>query len=284
MKLAVVTGIARCTGIGHAICDVLLEGGLAVIGLDLNPLDATSWLPTKYPHRFRSRMCRVDSDPITLHQQLKSALDELGHTEINVVVNNAGLSNPYMPEKAIVHTDNSETAEEQALSRLNARLEDYDKYIQNNLRSAFLVTEVCRQYFPPPYPGVTPLLSKPSASVIHISSTRALASEFGPSYSQEGYASAKAGLIGLTHSQGQSMAGLARVNVILPGWIDTEDSCNGGYVPSNEDHGWHTTGRIGKPRDVAHLVAFLADDEKSGFITCQEFTVDGGVTKRMHYP
>eukprot|EP00804_Cyclotella_cryptica_P001800 CCRYP_018341-RA/>CCRYP_018341-RA protein AED:0.32 eAED:0.32 QI:0/-1/0/1/-1/1/1/0/191 len=189
-----------------------------------------------------------------------------------------------MSEKAFLPTDDAETNEEMALTRLIARLEEYDKYIQNNMRSAFLVTEVCRQYFPPPNPGVTPLLSRPSASIIHISSTRALASEFGPKYCQEGYASAKAGLLGLTHAQGQSMARLARVNVILPGWIDTEDHGNGGYIPSDVDHGWHTTGRVGNPRDVAQMVAFLADDEKSGFITCQEFTIDGGVSKRMHYP
>ncbi|KAL3785964.1 hypothetical protein HJC23_005673 [Cyclotella cryptica] len=257
MKLAVVTGIARCTGIGHAICDVLLEGGLAVIGLDLNPLEASLVSPDEIP-------------PSISFPNMSS------HNTIDVVVNNAGLSNPYMSEKAFLPTDDAETNEEMALTRLIARLEEYDKYIQNNMRSAFLVTEVCRQYFPP-QSRCDPLLSRPSASIIHISSTRALASEFGPKYCQEGYASAKAGLLGLTHAQGQSMARLARVNVILPGWIDTEDHGNGGYIPSDVDHGWHTTGRVGNPRDVAQMVAFLADDEKSGFITCQEFTIDGGV-------
>jgi NAD(P)-dependent dehydrogenase (short-subunit alcohol dehydrogenase family) len=87
-------------------------------------------------------------------------------------------------------------------------------------------------------------------------------------------------LIGLTHAQGQSMAGIARVNVVLPGWIATDDK----YVPSEEDHMWHAAGRVGHPNDVAELVAFLADEEKSGFLTCQEFTIDGGVTKRMFYP
>lgn len=32
------------------------------------------------------------------------------------------------------------------------------------------------------------------------------------------------------------------------------------------------------------MVAFLADDARSGFITGQQFVVDGGVTKRMTYP
>lgn len=43
-------------------------------------------------------------------------------------------------------------------------------------------------------------------------------------------------------------------------------------------------GRVGTPKDVAELVAFLADGTRSGFITGQHFVVDGGVTKRMVYP
>jgi NAD(P)-dependent dehydrogenase (short-subunit alcohol dehydrogenase family) len=41
---------------------------------------------------------------------------------------------------------------------------------------------------------------------------------------------------------------------------------------------------VGVPADVAEMVAFLADDSKAGFITGQQFVVDGGVTKRMLYP
>lgn len=44
------------------------------------------------------------------------------------------------------------------------------------------------------------------------------------------------------------------------------------------------TGRVGRPTDVSELVAFLADERLSGYITGQHFVADGGVTKRMHYP
>ena len=43
-------------------------------------------------------------------------------------------------------------------------------------------------------------------------------------------------------------------------------------------------GSVGRPEDVAELVAFLADGRKSSFITGQQFVVDGGVSKRMVYP
>lgn len=55
----------------------------------------------------------------------------------------------------------------------------------------------------------------------------------------QGYAAAKAGLIGLTHAQAASLQGVARVNVILPGWVDT----SGGADPiTEEQHKWQWTG------------------------------------------
>lgn len=272
MKVAVVTGVARTSGIGHAICSALLDHGLAVIGFDKSPLEQSSNLP-KHPH-FRSNICRVDDNPGVLHELLLKALGELGENNVNVVVNNAGLSNAYMPPPE-ENTNN-------AVHEILHRLELFDNYISNNLRSAFLVTEICKPLFPDPIIQSDTKTSVPNnlASIINIASTRALQSEFGPSRSQEGYASAKSGMIGLTHAQGQSLAGKARVNVILPGWINTDDE----YVPSQDDDAYHAAGRVGCPADVANMVVFLADNKKSGFVTCQEFVIDGGCTKRMYYP
>jgi NAD(P)-dependent dehydrogenase (short-subunit alcohol dehydrogenase family) len=72
------------------------------------------------------------------------------------------------------------------------------------------------------------------------------------------------------------------VNAVLPGWINTDP--NGDSVLRPEDHAWHPAGRVGRPEDVAEMCLFLCDDEKAGFITGQEFVVDGGVTKKMIYP
>ena len=119
-------------------------------------------------------------------------------------------------------------------------------------------------------------LLDPAASVVHISSTRALQAE----PHTEAYCAAKAGLLGLAQAQAASLAPV-RVNAVLPGWIDTS---GGGDPPRPEDHAWHPAGRVGLPADVAEMCLFLADRERSGFVTGQSFVVDGGVTKKMVYP
>lgn len=83
------------------------------------------------------------------------------------------------------------------------------------------------------------------------------------------------------------VTGKVRVNAVLPGWIDTwarEDPTT--YRPDirKEDHEWQPVGRVGLPPDIAHMCVFLCDESKAGYITGQQFVVDGGVTKKMVYP
>ena len=73
-----------------------------------------------------------------------------------------------------------------------------------------------------------------------------------------------------------------RVNAVLPGWINTDEQ--GEATLRDEDHEWHPVGRVGVPQDVAEMCLFLCDERRSGFITGQEFVVDGGVSKKMVYP
>ncbi|MHB1485074.1 MAG: SDR family oxidoreductase, partial [Saccharofermentanales bacterium] len=82
-----------------------------------------------------------------------------------------------------------------------------------------------------------------------------------------------------------TLAGKARVNSISPGWIDTgayqhDDSYNPGFT--GPDLLQHPAGRIGTPSDIAEMALFLASD-KAGFITGENITIDGGMTKLMIY-
>ena len=50
-----------------------------------------------------------------------------------------------------------------------------------------------------------------------------------------------------------------------------------------KDHAQHPAGRVGKPTDIAEIVAWLLDGERSGFVTGANFVVDGGMTRKMIY-
>jgi NAD(P)-dependent dehydrogenase (short-subunit alcohol dehydrogenase family) len=53
-------------------------------------------------------------------------------------------------------------------------------------------------------------------------------------------------------------------------------------VLSRADHAQHPVGRVGHPDDGAGLCAWLLSDE-AGFVTGQNFAIDGGMMRRMIY-
>lgn len=119
---------------------------------------------------------------------------------------------------------------------------------------------------------LTPHLA-PGSAIVNISSTRARMSM----PQTESYSAAKGGISALTHAMAQSLAGVARVNAIAPGWIDTTGSEFGGA-----DVAQHPVRRVGNPGDIAAMVMYLCSEQAS-FITGQEFCIDGGMTTQMIY-
>ncbi len=113
----------------------------------------------------------------------------------------------------------------------------------------------------------------PGASVVNLSSTRAFQSQANT----ESYTAAKGGITALTHAMAVSLAGVARVNAIAPGWIDTIGSA----FPEG-DTAQHPVGRVGTPEDIVQAALFLCG-EGAGFITGQTLVVDGGMSKLMVY-
>jgi len=95
----------------------------------------------------------------------------------------------------------------------------------------------------------------------------------------ESCAATKGGLIALTHALAVSLAPDIRVNCVSPGWIETKDY----GALRRKDHVQHPVGRVGKPQDIAEIVAWLLDRERSGFVTGANFVIDGGMTRRMIY-
>lgn len=111
------------------------------------------------------------------------------------------------------------------------------------------------------------------ASVINISSSRDRMSQ----PQTESYTAAKGGIAALTHALAVSLAGRARVNSISPGWIDTTNTLYGGPDATQQP-----VGRVGNPMDIANMVLFLCSD-KAGFITGENISIDGGMTRQMIY-
>lgn len=93
----------------------------------------------------------------------------------------------------------------------------------------------------------------------------------------ESYTAAKGGIAALTHAMAVSLAGLARVNSISPGWIETGDT-----VYEGPDATQQLVGRVGNTMDIANMILFLCSD-KAGFISGENICIDGGMTKQMIY-
>lgn len=119
-----------------------------------------------------------------------------------------------------------------------------------------------------------------NGSIVNISSTRAFMSQ----EDTESYTAAKGGITALTHALAVSLAGKVRVNSISPGWIDVSANYDDDFEEKHKtaDKRQHPAGRIGRPADIARTVMFLCDED-NGFVTGENITVDGGMTKQMIY-
>lgn len=131
-----------------------------------------------------------------------------------------------------------------------------------------------------------PYLKAAHGSVVNVSSVHAVATSAGVA----AYASSKGALFALTRAAALELAPFGvRVNAVLPGAIDTAMLHSGAQARRGDDledpigglARRTPLGRIGRPAEVASVVLFLADGERSSFVTGQGWIVDGGVTARL---
>jgi len=244
--LAIITGAAQ--GIGKSIAIEFIINNYNVAVADINEHVEDKWWE-KEEYKFYVIFIKTDvSNEESVINMVSKSREAFGD-DINVLVNNAAISNPYQYGKSL-----------EELS-----YEEWNRYISVNLSSVFL----CSKH-------VIPYMKEGrNGSIINIASTRALMSE--PRC--EAYAAAKGGVVSMTHSLAVSYGKYGiRANCVVPGWINSSD-----YEPSISDHEQHVVGRVGKVEDVSEIVLFLADSKKSGFVTGQSFVIDGGMTVKMIY-
>ncbi|GAB3901602.1 glucose 1-dehydrogenase [Larkinella knui] len=248
MQTVIVTGGAQ--GIGRVTTQYLLTHGyrVAIWENDAEALEEFSETMKSSNSKALVLNCDISSET-AVKNAVKSTLERFG--QINHLINNAAIQ------------------VEKPLDRFS--LDDWNKVIGTNLTGTFL----CSKY-------TAPYLIEQQGSIVNLCSTRAFQSE----PETFAYSASKGGVFALTHSLAVSLGPDVRVNCISPGWIDVAALKKKGKARNEplrpEDHAQHPAGRVGQADDIARMILFLINDSNS-FITGQNFTVDGGISRKMIY-
>ena len=266
-KTAVVTGSGKRSGIGYAVARKLAAEGadvvIADLGVSTDPElvvktgdeSEMADIANEIARTYGAETMAVNLDvtkPDSIARMVKTIAERFG--KIHIIVNNAGAS---FGVPNAVHTYD-ETA--------------WMKTIDVNLHGVFRVSR-----------GLLPLMILEGGVIINTASRAGKV----PALFNGAYAVAKAGVIMLTKVMAAELAGNGvRVNAVCPGQIATdlekwrfglEAQFFDSTIEEREKEMCKTIplGRIGRPDEVAELVAFLASD-RAAYMTGQAINITGG--------
>ena len=240
-RVALVTG--GMGGLGEAICVKLAALGYKVV-TTYSPSNtrAQEWLRNMNDmgYGFKAYPCDVGD-----YDSCKSCIDQIVRDigPVEVLVNNAGITRD-MTFKKMTKAD-------------------WDIVIRTNLDSVFNMTKHV----------MDGMIERNWGRVINISSVNGQKGAFG----QTNYSAAKAGMHGFTKSLALEVAKKGvTINTISPGYIGTkmvtaipQDVLESKILPQIP------TGRLGKPEEVAGLVAYLTSEE-AAFVNGANISINGG--------
>jgi len=230
-------------GIGTAICQELSKLGCKVAANYLEGVDdGLGWQAKQKELGFDFTVVAGNvSDFDSSDAMVKQVVEKLG--AIDILVNCAGITKDTQLKKM--------------------KKEQWYDVINVNLNSVFNVTK----------PVVDSMVDRGWGRIINISSVNGQKGQFG----QTNYSAAKAGMHGFTMALAQEVAKKGvTVNTVSPGYIATQMVM---AIPEEVRAKIVATvpvGRLAEPSEIAHAVAFLAD-ERSGFITGANLAINGGL-------
>jgi NAD(P)-dependent dehydrogenase (short-subunit alcohol dehydrogenase family) len=240
--IVLITGVRG--GVGQATAALFRRAGWTTAGVDrLEPGEESQI----------DAYLQLDVSRPDVGEALGRLLERLGG--LNALVNNAAMQ----LEKPL--TDTSVT--------------EWDEVIATNLRGAFLTTQA----------ACGPLRASHGA-IVNVSSVHAVATSGGLA----AYATSKGALAAFTRAAALELAPEIRVNAVLPGAVDTPMLRSGlrrWAAPEHLDDAVQAIAtktplrRVARPEEIAEVVLFLADGNRSSFITGQTIVVDGGATVRL---
>jgi meso-butanediol dehydrogenase/(S,S)-butanediol dehydrogenase/diacetyl reductase len=254
-KVAIITGAG--SGIGRATARRFAEEGARLVINDISE-EYLSELTGSLAVEHRAVPGDV-SEEETAERLVQTAKDEFGR--VDVLVNNVG---------DLFIAEITETS-----------VEDWDRLMATNLRSMFLC---CKHVIPS-------MLEQGGGAIVNLSSISAFigqeTEEGGPSFFAYSVTKAGARQLATNLATRYAKQGI-RVNAVAPGATRTKQVRH--FLPDlsqeDEDAIWENAGaqgtpmgRVGRPEEIAAVIAFLASDEAS-FITGATIAADGGYLAR----
>ncbi len=241
VRVALITG--GMGGLGEAICIKMAALGYRVVATHSpNNPKVSEWLETMHNmgFGFKAQECDV-TDYDSAAACVAAVMRDVG--PVDVLVNNAGITRDMTFKK---------------MSKA-----DWDAVIRTNLDSVFNMTKQV----------MDGMVERKWGRVINVSSVNGQKGAFG----QTNYSAAKAGMHGFSKALALEVAKSGvTVNTISPGYIGTkmvtaipQEILDSKILPQIP------VGRLGKPEEIAGLVAYLASDE-AAFVTGANISINGG--------
>lgn len=240
-KTALVTGASK--GIGRGVALKLAEMGARVVVNYNTSLDAA----TEVAHAISENggeaiAIQADVSDVDQVSVMVEKVQDMWEA-VDILVNNAGI------------------IDDGLLVRMSDRA--WERVIDTNLNGTFYCTRAV----------LRAMIRKRWGRIINIGSVVGIRGNAG----QVNYSASKAAVIGFTKALSKELATRnITVNAVTPGYLETETTA---VLNQDQKDYWLSVipqGHFGEVDDIAHTVAFLAD-EKSKYITGQIISVDGGM-------